>query len=217
MGLLDRYKDISPLDRNFYGGRAGEQYRRTEEAYARALRILRRQARRGDANSALAEIRVREDALNQGYTPGGIRSSDARLAQARGFASSLEGSARAREEAARIRERNNREQLDALNEEDERDRDRGDRLEELDRSARSSLRTSGLRTGSLSDAPRRLGEPAQPSRAAVMSPERASNEDDELESLLGSRLRVGYENEDDELRLLQRTRRLGSREFRSAY
>ena len=210
MGLLDRFNGVSPLSRDFYGGDAGAQYRRQEEAYGRALRILRRQARRGDANSALAEIRVRDEALNQGYTPGGIRSSDARLAQSRGFADSLKARAEAREQAVGIREQRNREEMDALNEPEERP---GFRLGEPAQPSRASLlggRAFGLRTGSLADTPRRLGEPAQPSRAAAMAPPEAGNEDDELRAILGSRLRLGYDNEDDELRLLQQTRRLGA-------
>jgi hypothetical protein len=63
----------SPLNRNAYGGEAGYQYRRLEESYGRALRQLRRAARRGDTGAALQEIAVRERAMEQGFTPGGIR------------------------------------------------------------------------------------------------------------------------------------------------
>lgn len=86
--LLDRFDNIrriqygqanaarfasSPLNRNVYGGEAGYQYRRMEESYGRALRQLRRAARRGDTGAALQEIAVRERAMEQGFTPGGIR------------------------------------------------------------------------------------------------------------------------------------------------
>lgn len=64
---------VSPLNRNAYGGEAGYQYRRQEEAYGTALRQLRRAARRGDTGAALQEIAVRERAMGQGFTPGGIR------------------------------------------------------------------------------------------------------------------------------------------------
>lgn len=56
------------------GGSAGSQIRKQESAYGRALRILDRQARRGDANSALRAIGVREQANAQGFSPGGIRN-----------------------------------------------------------------------------------------------------------------------------------------------
>lgn len=86
--LTDRYDNIrrtsygdanaaafarSPLNRNAYGGEAGYQYRRQEEAYGRALRQLRRASRRGDTGAALQEIAVRDQAMQQGFTPGGIR------------------------------------------------------------------------------------------------------------------------------------------------
>lgn len=83
-GLLERYDAmqrrpfgtntaLSPENQNGIGGVAGSQYRRQEQAYGQALRLLSRAARRGDANSALRAIAVREDAMSKGYAPGGIR------------------------------------------------------------------------------------------------------------------------------------------------
>lgn len=114
MGLLDRFQDISPLSRNFYGGAAGASYRRQEEAYGRALRQLRRKARRGDTNAALAEVRARESAMDKGFMTGGIRSADDRLASSRGFAQGLEERAAARQQAADLFRQRNQEELDAL-------------------------------------------------------------------------------------------------------
>ena len=55
------------------GGTFGSQDRKMASAYGQALRILNRQARRGDAKSALAAISVRGEANANGYSPGGIR------------------------------------------------------------------------------------------------------------------------------------------------
>jgi hypothetical protein len=65
---------FSPQNAYGSGGSAGSQFRKQESGYARALRILDRQARRGDANSALKAIGVREQANDQGYSPGGVRN-----------------------------------------------------------------------------------------------------------------------------------------------
>ncbi|MFA6043410.1 MAG: hypothetical protein WC718_00375 [Phycisphaerales bacterium] len=66
-----------PLSPNAYGGAAGANYRRMTESYGRALRQLRRASRRGDTGAALAEIKVREDAMAKGYAhTGGIRRSE---------------------------------------------------------------------------------------------------------------------------------------------
>lgn len=67
---------LSNGNQNGAGGTAGSQYRRQEAAYGRALRLLDRQARRGNANSALQAIRTRQDAMDNGYVTGGIRNYD---------------------------------------------------------------------------------------------------------------------------------------------
>jgi hypothetical protein len=59
-------------DHRFGVGRAGFQFRQQSAEYGRALRLLNRQARRGDAGSAIEAIKVREDAQNHGFSPGGI-------------------------------------------------------------------------------------------------------------------------------------------------
>lgn len=66
---------VSPT-RGPVGGSTGTQLRRLTEAYGQASRLLTRQARRGDAGSALQAIKVREEALNQGIQVGGIRRKD---------------------------------------------------------------------------------------------------------------------------------------------
>ena len=58
------------------GGSFGSALRRQESGYGRALRILDRQARRGDANSALRAIDVRNQAMEQGMSPGILRNVD---------------------------------------------------------------------------------------------------------------------------------------------
>ncbi len=55
---------------------AGSAYRRKAEDYNIATRVLRRQARRGDAGSALNLIKLREEAESKGMSPGGIRRND---------------------------------------------------------------------------------------------------------------------------------------------
>lgn len=55
------------------GGAVGSQYRRQEQAYGQALRLLNRQARRGNVDAALGVIKLREQAMEGGYAPGGIR------------------------------------------------------------------------------------------------------------------------------------------------
>jgi len=66
----------SALRNDGRGGSTGDQLRRLNEDYNQATRLLRRQARRGDANSALQAIKLREDALEQGIQTGGIRRKD---------------------------------------------------------------------------------------------------------------------------------------------
>ncbi len=78
---LDRLSRLQrqPFGRNTatspdaYGGTTGSQIRRLGEDYNQATRLLRRQARRGNADSALQAIKLREDALAQGIQTGGIR------------------------------------------------------------------------------------------------------------------------------------------------
>lgn len=224
--LLERFKGISPLSRDFYGGQAGQQYRRQEEAYGRALRILRRQARRGDAGSALAEIKVRDQALNQGYTPGGIRDAAAHRTGARDFASAMEASARTREQAAAIAEKKNREEWNALNApEGQRGQNFTDfvtggganQSEDLTPTEHTPA-GEGLRV--LGEGVKRLGNRVRSMFGAGSAPGREDedeDEDDELESILGSRRRLGDADGTDTRRLLQTTTRLGSRGFRSAY
>jgi len=98
--LIPRYDTTSPLSPNAYGGEAGHEYRQLDRAYARALRLLRRQARRGDARSALAEIRVQQEAMDAGLTPGGIRSRETFDTERRAF---TEGRARDSALMAKIR------------------------------------------------------------------------------------------------------------------
>jgi len=115
MGLLDRFKDISPLSKNFYGGAAGAQYRRQTEAYDRSLRQLRRKSRRGDVKAGLAEITVRDSAIEKGFTAGGgIRDADTQLFSAQKFSSDLERRAKDRGLAADIAAQRNREEAERL-------------------------------------------------------------------------------------------------------
>ena len=65
---------MSSLRKTPLSGMAGQQYRRQQEDYNTAMRLLRRQARRGDAGSALEAIRLREEANMRGFSPGGIRT-----------------------------------------------------------------------------------------------------------------------------------------------
>ena len=65
---------MSSLRKTPLSGMAGQQYRRQQEDYNTAMRLLRRQARRGDAGSALEAIKLREEANTRGFSPGGIRS-----------------------------------------------------------------------------------------------------------------------------------------------
>ena len=85
--LLDRYDAmqrrpfgtntaLTDGTQNGVGGGAGSQFRRQEQAYGQALRLLSRKARRGDVGSALAAIDVRDKAINDGYSVGGIRNKE---------------------------------------------------------------------------------------------------------------------------------------------
>jgi hypothetical protein len=66
------------------GGTDGSQIRKQNSAYGRALRILDRQARRGDARSALQAIGVRDQANQMGFSPGGIQRKSEVDAMTRG-------------------------------------------------------------------------------------------------------------------------------------
>lgn len=59
------------------GGSTGSQLRRLQEDYNQATRLLRRQARRGNARSALDLIKLREEATEKGIQTGGIRNKEA--------------------------------------------------------------------------------------------------------------------------------------------
>lgn len=72
--------------------------RRQAEDYGIATRLLKRRARRGDANSALGLIKVREAAIEQGIQTGGIRNKAA-------FDAGLLGRVQAMERGAADRER----------------------------------------------------------------------------------------------------------------
>lgn len=83
---------------NTVSGAAGSQYRRQAEDYGVAMRLLRRQARRGDAGSALDAIKLREQANEAGFSPGGIRRKEE-------FDAATAGSIQSRERGAADRER----------------------------------------------------------------------------------------------------------------
>lgn len=89
--LLDKYDEMQrrPFGTNTalsdgnergVGGTAGNQVRRQGEAYGRALRLLTRQARRGDVRSALGAISLRDEANAAGFSPGGIGNPEERNA-----------------------------------------------------------------------------------------------------------------------------------------
>lgn len=52
------------------------QYKRQAEMYGQALRTLSRAARRGDAGAAMDAIKVRDQANQSGFSPGGIQRSE---------------------------------------------------------------------------------------------------------------------------------------------
>ena len=79
---------------------AGTQFRRQEQAYGRALRILDRQARRGDADAAMNSIAAREKAMASGYAPGGIRSAAEKQADYSEREASMQREIAAREQGA---------------------------------------------------------------------------------------------------------------------
>lgn len=94
------------------GGSAGSLYRKQAEDYNMATRLLRRQARRGDAGSALDLIKVREDAANAGFNPGGIRRKEEFDADIAGSIQSRARGAADRATAADLMRRRTREQLE---------------------------------------------------------------------------------------------------------
>lgn len=89
-GLLEKYDEMqrrpfgtnSSLSNNSLYGAPSQarddayQFKRQGEAYSRALRLLDRKARRGDADSALKAIGLRDRAMEDGFTPGGIASRE---------------------------------------------------------------------------------------------------------------------------------------------
>lgn len=54
------------------------QYKRQAEMYGQALRTLSRAARRGDSDAAIKAIGIRNHAMDNGYSPGGIGRSEDR-------------------------------------------------------------------------------------------------------------------------------------------
>lgn len=88
--MADRYVDTPGLDRLAAMQRtpvgasrlmappsaASSQYRQQASMYGQALRNLSRAARRGDARAAVDAIQVRNQANQEGFTPGGIRRYD---------------------------------------------------------------------------------------------------------------------------------------------
>lgn len=77
----------------------GGQLRRLGEDYNTASRLLRRRARRGDVNSALGAIKLREQALEQGIPTGGIQRSEERRAGILGREQAMEEGTLDRERA----------------------------------------------------------------------------------------------------------------------
>lgn len=107
LGRLDRMQSTpfgrsSALRPNAVSGQVGQQYRRQQEDYNTAMRLLRRQARRGDAGSALQAIKLREEANDRGIAPGGIRRKDEFDAGIRGRAGAMEQGATDLEQASRM-------------------------------------------------------------------------------------------------------------------
>lgn len=109
--LLDRFDEMNrrPFGTNTAlsngtqygaGGSAGSQFRRQGQAYGQALRILNRQARRGDPRSALSAIAVRNQANAEGYSPGGIQNAAEQNAGIEGRVGAMDWASQARESAA---------------------------------------------------------------------------------------------------------------------
>lgn len=87
------------------------QYRKKAEDYNTAMRVLRREARRGDSSSALGAIRLRERANADGYSPGGIRKKSEFDADNMGRIRAAEQGAIARESATDALQRKSTEDL----------------------------------------------------------------------------------------------------------
>ncbi len=93
------------------GGAVGSQYRRQEAAYGQALRLLNRQARRGDVRSALSAIDVRNQAMEGGYAPGGIRQKAQADAGIMGRIGAMDARNRGLEAAAQTMQQDTAEKL----------------------------------------------------------------------------------------------------------
>lgn len=96
------FGESSSLNPSPVSGVVGQQYRRQQEDYNTAMRILRRQGRRGDASSAIGAIKLRDQANAAGFSPGGIRQHDEFNAGIAGRAQSLEQGAMDRERAQQL-------------------------------------------------------------------------------------------------------------------
>lgn len=132
--LLDRYDQIqrNPLGSNTATSRtsleqgnpygqlstAGKQYRALEQSYGRALRILNHAARRGDARAALQSIAVRQQAMGEGFSPGGIRRVDERNEAMTDLVRGRAQATRDMTEANALKRRDLQAQLDALDAEE---------------------------------------------------------------------------------------------------
>lgn len=82
---------------------AASQYRQQAELYNTAMRTLRRQARRGDAQAAITAIGLRDNAnVEGGFTPGGIRRAEEFQGQIAGREQQLQRDAEAAETANRL-------------------------------------------------------------------------------------------------------------------
>lgn len=94
MALLDRITQnpfgyntaLSNGSQNGVGGSFGDQYKAQGAAYGRALRLLNRQARKGNINASLQAIKTRKDAMGDGFSPGGIGNVAERNADIEGRA-----------------------------------------------------------------------------------------------------------------------------------
>jgi len=100
MGALsDSWSGGRKLGGNYYGGSFGKNYRAQSLQYKRALRQLTYRARRGDTNSTLAAIKLRDEANERGYTP---------VNQERGeFMKDMRGAYKSRIEAGQAMDREN--------------------------------------------------------------------------------------------------------------
>jgi len=143
MGALsDSWSGGRKLGGNYYGGSFGKNYRAQSLQYKRALRQLTYRARRGDTNSTLAAIKLRDEANERGYTP---------VNQERGeFMKDMRGAYKSRIEAGQAMDRENaldrgrvNEGLGALEEMRRRREEEDKRREEEDRKRRDTTLTTG--------------------------------------------------------------------------